>query len=121
MAWGNFGARPNPPKRGSNCVRTLLTAPSRIAGDGSPVPSAWLPTSSIRPMESCSLSACSSSSSRRSLHALSTASIRRTNPVIPCRSSFGKYVPPKNGRPSGARNTVIGQPPRPVIAWTACM
>ena len=29
---------------------------------------------------------------------------------IPWRSSFGKYVPPKNG-PSASRNTVIGQPP----------
>ena len=29
------------------------------------------------------------------------------------RSSGGKYVPPKNGCPSGVRNTVIGQPPLP--------
>ena len=32
MAWGNFGARPNPPKRGSNCVRTLSTAPVEDRG-----------------------------------------------------------------------------------------
>ena len=39
----------------------------------------------------------------------------------PWRSSGGKYVPPKNGVPSGSRNTVIGQPPLPVSACTACM
>ena len=32
-----------------------------------------------------------------------------------------KYVPPKNGSPSGVRKTVIGQPPCPVSATTASM
>ena len=40
---------------------------------------------------------------------------------MPCRSSGGKYVPPKNGARSGVRKTVIGQPPEPVIACTAAM
>ncbi len=40
---------------------------------------------------------------------------------MPPRASRGKYVPPKNGRPSGVRNTVIGQPPLPLMAWTASM
>ena len=40
---------------------------------------------------------------------------------MPWRGVSGKYVPPKNGRPSGARNTDIGQPPWPVIACTAPM
>jgi hypothetical protein len=37
------------------------------------------------------------------------------------RGSGGKYVPPQNGRPSGVRKTVIGQPPCPVIETTASM
>ena len=38
------------------------------------------------------------------------------NAGIPCRGSGGKYVPPKNGSPSGVRKTVIGQPPCPISA-----
>ena len=37
------------------------------------------------------------------------------------RGSGGKYVPPKNGSPSGVRNTVSGQPPCPVRETTASM
>ena len=40
---------------------------------------------------------------------------------MPWRGSGGKYVPPANGSPSGVRNTVIGQPPLPLIATTASM
>ncbi len=125
MAWGNFGARPKPPKRGSSWVSVAATARSSIVIVGcvapaSPAPSP-APSSTIRPIAWCSFPACSRSSSRWPRQASSTASISRPNPVMPWRSSFGKYVPPKKGRPSGARNTVIGQPPRPVIAWTACM
>jgi len=36
-------------------------------------------------------------------------------------SSGGKYVPPKNGLPSGVRNADNGQPPEPVIMRTAVM
>ena len=54
-------------------------------------------------------------SSRRSRQAVETASSRRRN------CAFGKYVPQKNGSPSGVANTVIGQPPWPVIAWVAVM
>ena len=39
----------------------------------------------------------------------------------PWRGSGGKYVPPQNGRPSGVRKTVSGQPPCPVSATTASM
>ena len=57
------------------------------------------------------------------------ASAPRGGPATPsttapssCRNAgFGKYVPPKNGSPFGVRNTVIGHPPRPVIACTASM
>ena len=39
-----------------------------------------------------------------------------------CGRGFGgKYVPPKNGRPSGVRKTLMGQPPEPVSDWTASM
>ena len=34
-----------------------------------------------------------------------------SKPGEPPRSSGGKYVPAKKGRPSGNRKTVIGQPP----------
>ena len=55
------------------------------------------------------------SSSRRLRQASSIA-------AISCRKlGLGKYVPPKNGSPSGVMNTVIGHPPRPVIACTASM
>ena len=41
---------------------------------------------------------------------------------ISCRKrSRGKYVPAKNGLWSGVMNTVIGQPPWPVMAWVAVM
>ena len=40
---------------------------------------------------------------------------------MPGRSTGGKYVPPKNGRPAGVRNTVSGQPPWTPIACAALM
>jgi hypothetical protein len=40
---------------------------------------------------------------------------------MPCRSAGGKYVPPKNGSPSGVTKQFSGQPPEPVIACTASM
>ena len=40
---------------------------------------------------------------------------------MPIRGPGGKYVPPKNGTCSGVMNTLSGQPPWPVIAWTASM
>jgi hypothetical protein len=40
------------------------------------------------------------------------------NPARPCRSSGGKYVPPKNGLSSGVSHALKGQPPCPVIACT---
>jgi hypothetical protein len=43
------------------------------------------------------------------------------NETIPYRGSLGKYEPPKNGRPSGVRKRVIGQPPAPFIACTAAI
>ena len=39
----------------------------------------------------------------------------------PQRGSGGKYVPPQNGAPSGARNMVSGQPPCSPIACSADM
>ena len=43
------------------------------------------------------------------------------NDGSPCRGIGGKYVPAKNGSPSGVRNAVSGQPPLPVIACAASM
>ena len=43
----------------------------------------------------------------------------RLKPGRPMASSGGKYVPPKNGLPSGVRNAVSGQPPCPEIALIA--
>jgi hypothetical protein len=40
---------------------------------------------------------------------------------MPPRCTGGKYVPPQNGRPSGVRKTVIGQPPWPLSDTTASM
>ena len=70
---------------------------------------------------SLSWSAWSRSSSRRSVQASCTARMMSTNPGRPWWLDFGKYVPAKNGRPSGVMNTVIGQPPLPVIACVASM
>ena len=49
----------------------------------------------------------------RSRYASATAVSTCRKPGSPWRGSGGKYVPPKNGSPSGVRNTVIGQPPLP--------
>ena len=54
-------------------------------------------------------------SSSRVRHASSSAASTRRN------CSRGKYVPQKNGSPSGVRKTVIGHPPCPVVAVTADM
>jgi hypothetical protein len=42
-------------------------------------------------------------------------------PGMPLRSSGGKYVPPTNGFRSGVSQTLIGQPPWPVVACTNVM
>jgi hypothetical protein len=38
-----------------------------------------------------------------------------------CRDCGGKYVPAQKGLPSGVTNAFSGQPPWPVMAWTASM
>ena len=60
-------------------------------------------------------------SPRRSRYASETAVSTCWKLGSPCRGSGGKYVPPRNGSPSGVRKTVIGQPPCPVSATTASM
>jgi hypothetical protein len=48
------------------------------------------------------------------------AASTRGKPGIPNLSCGGKYVPAKNGRWSGVRNTVSGQPPeRPMSCTTS--
>ena len=44
-----------------------------------------------------------------------------TKPGRPQREVGGKYVPPWNGSRSGVSQTLIGQPPDPVVAWTNVM
>ncbi len=65
--------------------------------------------------------ACWSTSERRVRYASATEASTRGKPAMPWRSSGGKYVPPKKGLRSGVRNTLIGHPPEPVMAWTAAM
>ena len=43
------------------------------------------------------------------------------NPGRPQRDDGGKYVPPKIGLRSGVSQTLIGQPPAPVVACTNVM
>ena len=50
-----------------------------------------------------------------------SASSTCRNAGWPCRGRSGKYVPAKNGSPSGVSTTVIGQPPWPVMAVVADM
>ena len=51
------------------------------------------------------------SSSRRWVQASLSACSTWVNAGVPCRGSGGKYVPAKNGSPSGVRMQVIGHPP----------
>ncbi len=64
---------------------------------------------------------CVTTSSRRSVHAWAIPVSTCRNDGSPCCGTGGKYVPAKNGLPSGVRNAVNGQPPLPVIACAASM
>ena len=118
MGWGNFGARPNPPHSGSKararaaCALNNIRSDSGSGDSGAEAPAASatatrLPWADRSPGFVRQVSAMASST--------------RRNAGMPWRSSGGKYVPAKNGSPSGVRNAVIGQPPEPVMAWTASM
>ena len=72
-------------------------------------------------MASANSSAWVSTSSRRCPHTSVRAASTVRKDGVPARSAGGKYVPPKNGRRSGVRNTLIGHPPEPVTDWTASM
>ena len=54
---------------------------------------------------------CWTTCSRWSRQASATPARTSRNAGIPCLGSLGKYVPAKNGVPSGEQNTVIGHPP----------
>ena len=120
MGWGNFGARPNPPWTGSKLFISTLAASSRVRKLNAPRRRSprSLPIDRSRSVISA---AASTISGRRSSQARLTLSRTRGNPAIPRESVGGKYVPPKKGCRSGVRKTDIGQPPCPVIAWTAFM
>jgi len=114
---GNFGADPKPPSRGSNIARRR---------------SAASPHSTSAGLRACpwAIDGPSGSSRRRDrvregvrladdivtprVPASITASSTWRNDGSPWRARSGKYVPARNGSPSGVANTLIGQPPRPV-------
>ncbi len=112
MCGGNFGAPPNPPLTSSYSLASWSAAASSrstVSGAVGP-PTAWAP-----PIASTTAAPWRSTASRCSRHAVPTDSSRRR------KFGRGKYVPQKNGVPSGVAKTVIGQPPWPVIAWVAVM
>ena len=79
------------------------------------------PSRPVRSIASVTFALCVSASARRCSQTSAMAVRTFRNDGRPWRSSSGKYVPAKKGRPSVVRNAVIGQPPLPVIAWTASM
>ena len=83
------------------------------------VPAASGTTGLSRKSRTCA--AVASTSAGRCANASATAPSTRRNDGMPNRSLGGKYVPAKNGAPSGRRNTVIGHPPEPVRPCTARM
>ena len=111
MCGGNFGAPPKPPypsSKSSERPATAASSTSAVIGLLGPAP--------CTPPIACTTAApWRSTASRCSRHALSTDWSRRT------KLGRGKYVPQKNGCPSGVANTVIGHPPWPVIACVAVM
>ena len=119
MAGGNFGAPPKPP-----CSRVELTrgAP-RAASASIESVSGSVDGSQLAPTSASPRPAAARSARLRAPLAVrvATASSTRRKLGSPCRGAGGKYVPPKNGSPSGVRKTVIGQPPCPVSATTASM
>ena len=115
---GNFGAPPKPPCRASNEAARAAVRRAGVPADRGTCPraaaTAWLAaTSSARRAATFSISL------RRVRQSSASASRIVRKPGRPCRSSGGKYVPAKNGRRSGSRKAESGQPPRPVISWTA--
>ena len=118
IGWGNFGAPPNPPQVASNDRRSSAIAcdvSSSVSGSSDEA------SDPAREIASTTRPACCSRSVRRSRHASAIPSSTWRNDGMPCDGTFGKYVPAKNGLPSGVRNADSGQPPWPVIAWTASM
>ena len=116
--WGNLGRRgfvglkPKPPYSGSNCwANSASPSRGRRPEQGENLPAA-------RARESLAHRLCHRI--RRLLDLLALLgpgaghfSHDREETGGPGRSRGGKYVPPKNGRPSGVRNIDIGQPPGP--------
>ncbi|GIW73141.1 MAG: hypothetical protein KatS3mg102_2683 [Planctomycetota bacterium] len=81
------------------------------------------PLSNSRPAASCRRKSAAARriSPRRCRHNSATRCNTIINEGRPCRGSGGKYVPPKNGSPSGVQNTDKGQPPSPAVACTNAM
>ena len=86
MGWGNFGAPPKPPQRGSNARRSAPKAVTRIAsvsGCGE------APRPVDRSIASVTLELCCSASERRLAHtsAMADRTVRKAG--RPWRASFG--------------------------------
>ena len=111
MDGGNFGAVPNPPRSASKPAASPAAAASSNAG--------VMPPGAGR--------AESASSWRTMSRPWACTSARRWAQTSDTRVSNwenctrGKYVPQKNGWPSGVRKHVIGQPPDPVMACVTSM
>ena len=112
MCGGNFGAPPKPPLVSSYSLASCSAAASSsstVSGALGP------PTACAPPIASTTAAPWRSTASRWSCQAVLTDWSNRT------KFGRGKYVPQKNGVPSGVAKTVIGQPPCPVIACVAVM
>ena len=114
MCGGNFGAPPNPP-----CVVVVLLGEAggrgveQLGGERRARPAHGLGAADrLRPRRRPA-----AAPPRAARATPSDDRVQQPDEVAAC----GKYVPQKNGLPSGVANTVIGQPPCPVIAWVAVM
>ena len=115
---GNLGAPPKPPRSPSNACCRRENAARVISSVSGSLEALSSPT---RAMCSAIFAPCVTTSSRRSVHASAIPPSTCGNDGSPCCGTGGKYVPAKNGSPSGVRNAVSGHPPLPVMAWAASM
>src|SRR5262249_17573271 len=116
---GNFGGSPKPPKRESNASLNCRTVRSRASEPGR-VHTGAAACSSER-NRAVSASADSTTLLRSAFHTRAISCRMSTNPGRPHFDAGGKYVPPENGFSPGVSQTLLGQPPDPVVAWTKVM
>ena len=116
---GNLGAPPKPPRCSSNACRSRENAARVISSVSGSLEALSSPT---RAMCSAIFAPCVDDLRRAArVHASAIAAQHLRERRQPVLRHGGKYVPAKNGLPSGVRNAVRGHPPLPVIAWAASM